>query len=219
MSQDDPTFQAALAAGVHDIKNLLFEIDGRLPGVMAALAENAPEKTTLRRISRQIGMVNQRLIGLIQLYRAEHGQLAVSPRPLQVEDLIDEVCLDAREQLADLPLQLTTDINLPPHLTRQLDREALLSVLAHAFANAARFAHSEIRFSVCLDADQFLICCIEDDGPGFGSPQEAARKGTGIGLLVSRHLIAAHGHHGRAASLISDNDSKLGGARVTIRLP
>jgi signal transduction histidine kinase len=66
-------------------------------------------------------------------------------------------------------------------------------------------------------------CCIEDSGPGI-DPSHFAHlfedvfttkvTGMGVGLLIIRSIVEAHG-----GDISADNKSSLGGARFTFTLP
>jgi signal transduction histidine kinase len=68
-----------------------------------------------------------------------------------------------------------------------------------------------------------MCCSVEDSGPGI-EPQHLARlfdsffttkeTGMGMGLPICRSVIGAHG--GRISA---DNESTLGGARLSFTLP
>jgi signal transduction histidine kinase len=71
--------------------------------------------------------------------------------------------------------------------------------------------------------ERSIGCAVEDSGPGidprhfnrlFDSFYTTKESGMGLGLPVSRSIIEAH--HGK---LRADNNSSLGGARVSFTLP
>ncbi|MFO1329781.1 MAG: PAS domain S-box protein [Rubrivivax sp.] len=151
------------------------------------------------------------LIGeVLDLARVEAGQLAVDPASLPVDEVTDE-CLSFVRELAR-----HREVRLHParraadrlQLTVWADRTRLKQVLLNLLSNAIKY--NRPGGEVELDAESLgprVRIWVRDTGPGLTAEQQArlfqaferlgAERGTiegsGIGLLVSRHLVEAMG--------------------------
>lgn len=102
-----------------------------------------------------------------------------------------------------------------------LDAARIKQVLLNLIANAGDAMPSGGRLRISTRrANGALELVVEDSGPGMpeAERERLARgepgSGTGIGLDLSRELVALHG-----GTLAADTSPSLGGARVTVRLP
>jgi signal transduction histidine kinase/HPt (histidine-containing phosphotransfer) domain-containing protein len=113
-------------------------------------------------------------------------------------------------------------------VTAILDPQALSQAALNLLANAFRYAGTgRIRVIARRSAAGELEIVVEDDGPGFdavdaqtlfapgfrGSAAAAYPDGEGLGLAITRELVAGLG------GSISAGRTDAGGARFTIRLP
>lgn len=118
-------------------------------------------------------------------------------------------------------LLLASDV--PSGLLLPWDREDFLELLGNLLDNACKWADSEVRLGIAVDAEGYRLW-VDDDGPGIpdsqrqqvlerGSRLDEQVDGHGLGLGIVRDIIEAWG--GRLALL----ESPLGGLRVSIDLP
>ena len=105
----------------------------------------------------------------------------------------------------------------------ECDPEQLTQVLLNLILNALQILPEggQIRLSTYQDKDRFSIE-IADDGPGIAVEERARifeafffrrEGGVGLGLAIVQQIVVAHGGD------IEADESDLGGARFTIRLP
>lgn len=107
-----------------------------------------------------------------------------------------------------------------PHDETQLTR-VIQNILKNAIEAAAENSTAGIVNVSAKETLSEMILSIEDSGPGFSSSPEklfsgyktTKLRGTGLGLLISKKIVEAHGGSIRALS------SDLGGAKVEITLP
>ena len=201
----DPTLDI-LASGIHDTKNQLF-----LAESLVAAAESR-HGIDLGEARYALEAAATRLNRTLTAYRLLRDGCRLSPIPVVVSDLCEEVALSQRTHLAQADIELAIDCQVDEAWL--LDRDLVTDMLNNAVQNAARHARSRVRLSTGEDADGLWLC-VEDDGPGY--PQIPPTSGTGLLLAVS--LAEMHVHQGRHGSLTLTNDSALGGARFTLRLP
>lgn len=114
-------------------------------------------------------------------------------------------------------------------LLAEVDRIQIMQVLANLVLNAAeamdeaRVGDATVRISTERTESGDLICRVADNGPGlpdiatseiFESFFTTKASGLGLGLSISRSLIAAHN-----GTITAANRTPVGGAVFTIQLP
>lgn len=201
----DPTLDI-LASGIHDTKNQLF-----LAESLVATAESR-HGIDLSEARYALEAAATRLNRTLTAYRLLRDGCRLSPIPVVVSDLCEEVALGQRMHLAQAGIELAIDCQA--NEAWLLDRDLVTDMLNNAVQNAARFARNRIRLSAGED-DDGLWLRVEDDGPGFATLPP--RLGTG--LLVAERLAHLHARQGRCGRLLLDNGGTLGGACFTLHLP
>ncbi|HMM86006.1 PAS domain-containing protein [Azohydromonas sp.] len=164
---------------------------------------------------------------VLDLQRAETGELALHPQPLSLRALVDE-CIAMLRPLADARAvhQLPPPDDAPrPALA---DAQRLRQVLLNIGSNAIKYNRpaGQVRWSFAGHADGAVDVVVEDTGAGMTDDQLARLfqpferlgrdtstiEGTGLGLVIARRLVEQMGGtlglHSRAGV----------GTRVTIRL-
>ena len=219
-----------LASMSHELRTPLNAIIGYAE--MLVEEEDDPENSAdLQRIE----LAGQHLLTLINdvldLSKIEAGRMSLDPQRLAVERLVDEVEQAVTPQvLAGKNTFEVVDESGVTHFTA--DPIRVKQVLINLLANAAKFTH-EGRIVLRLATDhragtEMLTFTVEDDGIGIDPADlsrlfrpfeqahaqgDARKKGTGLGLALSRNL--AHMMEGDIQA-----DSEPGrGSRFTFMLP
>lgn len=172
-----------------------------------------------------VDTVARRSDGLMQFVQS-YRSLALQPTPQKQRLAVKEVFrrleqfLSRRWEAAGI--ELTTQVE-PDGLTLEADPGLLEQVLINLLTNAEQALEARDRPAVALSARLnrrgHVLIEVADNGPGI--PAEMAKKifvpffttrrgGTGVGLALTRQIIAAHGGSITAAA------SALGGARFTL---
>lgn len=144
---------------------------------------------------------------VLDLSRIESGQMTISPEPVAVADLVDEVVglirpmADARSIAIHAP-----GSGCPEHV--RADRQRLKQVLLNLMSNAVKYNREGGRLAIdCAPVtSQRLRLSVSDTGFGIAAdhldrlfrPFERLQagqhiEGTGIGLVLSRGLVEAMG--------------------------
>ena len=163
---------------------------------------------------------------LLNFQRMEAGRAVYALEPIDLPALVASVAAEFRAQpgMADrLAVRIDTGARI------NADREALGRALWNLLDNAAKYSTPSAPIELsCLQADGRVLIAVRDHGPGIAPADQphvfdrfyrspaaitSGVKGTGIGLAIVRHIVAAH--HG-ALRL----ESRVGeGSTFTIEVP
>jgi signal transduction histidine kinase len=188
----------------HDAGNMLSGI-----AMSAAwLTRTQTDQRTLqeaRRITRLTASVNRLISDLLDVVSMESGKLSVAAVEGDAAQLLGETLEAFRAPAAAKAITLTTEV-MPRSSAAYFDRERVLQVLTNLVGNALKFTdpggHIHVRMQPFEDEIRFSV---EDDGRGIAADQLEAiferfwqvgrrhRSGLGLGLYISRCIVAAHG--------------------------
>ncbi|WP_199516135.1 sensor histidine kinase [Nucisporomicrobium flavum] len=182
-----------------------------------AMPEGKLAETVLEESARMQRLVEQMLL----LTRADEGAAVRVRRDVDVDDL----ALAEARRVTRPGLTVGTSGIGGGRVSG--DPAALAQVVRNLVDNAARHADSRIAVAVRRTGGTVELT-VEDDGAGippehreqvferFVRLDEARARdagGSGLGLAIVREIVAAHG------GTVAVSDAKLGGARLTVRLP
>lgn len=196
----------------HDVKNPLGAADGYAhlleDGVLGDLTARQTE--SVGRIRRSIRAALNLIEDLLELARAEAGQIALRRGPTDVREAVREMAEEYRAQAnakgLDMEVRLPADF---PVIDSDADR--VRQVLGNLISNAVKYTR-EGQVTVQVDSrtapgsDAPCIAVdVEDTGPGIASEKQhllfqefvrldpEADGGAGIGLAISRGIALALG--------------------------
>ncbi len=195
-----------LAVVSHDIRNFLQAIRS---GVMMLATRKEDLSVDVRnmiyeRIKITVDLMSRMIADLMDMTNLRMGRIAVSMRPESVAALIRDAVV-VHEPLAQAKgITLTTRIDEPGCLA-ECDRERVLQVLANIIGNAIKFTpHGRIDVRAERNSTEVRIS-VADSGPGippedlphvfdaYWSREQDNRRGTGLGLYITKRIIEAHG--------------------------
>ena len=188
-----------------------------IKGSTATLLEDSGELDPAERheFHRIIGEQTDHMRGLIgdllDAGRIEAGTLSVAPEPSEVAALVDR----ARSTFLSAGGRHTVRIDLPPDLPWVMaDRRRIVQVLGNLLSNAARHSPDSAPIRVAAESDGVHVAVsVRDEGRGVAPEQlphlfrkyalgdgGRAAKGMGLGLVICKGLVEAHGGRIRAES-------------------
>lgn len=197
------TLGAGMAKINHDLRNSL--ATAVLAFDKLALVDDPEVKRTLPRLYDSIDKAVKLCSQTLNYVGKGIPQMNVSK--FDLFDLIDEVGVQLSEPAEDnFEVAETADIiwnnTIDPDLSMTGDREQLFRVFENLGRNAFEAGASQMTLSAKIDDDQLeILAC--DDGPGL--PEKAKEKlfqpfagsvkdgGTGLGLVIVRDILKAHG--------------------------
>ena len=164
---------------------------------------------------------------ILDFSRLRNSDLELQLRPIRVGSVIQVVLALCRPLLAEKPVQLVNEI--PESLALVLaDENRLEQILYNLIGNAIKFTDQGYVKAMARDRGAMIEITIEDTGIGipenkfeaiFNSFEQVdgstARKygGSGLGLTITRKLVALHGGTIEAISELGS------GSRFTFTLP
>jgi CheY-like chemotaxis protein len=182
----------------------------------------------LRVIRRNALRQRQLLDDLVDMSRVVSGALHVEPRPMRIQDALEEACQSIQPDVARKGIQFECALQTPALISG--DARRLQQVLRNLLANAIRYtpAGGQVAVRTSQAAGQVSIA-ISDTGAGiepaflphvfepFRQQVEAGPRDQatfGLGLALARIIVVGHG-----GSLVAHSDGPGRGATFTITLP
>jgi len=201
----------------HEMRTPIATLEGYLEGLLDGMVEPDPE--TWAKLHAEAGRLRRLVDDLQELSRAEAGQLALRPRPIDPAD----VARAAADRLAGpiqergLTFALDAPAGLPPVLA---DPDRAVQILTNLLTNALRYTPAPGQVTLTLRAEgEAVRFAVADTGIGIATEDlpriferfyrvdksrsrapGAPRTGSGIGLTIARALVEAAGGHIRAES-------------------
>ena len=208
----------------HDVKNPLGAADGYLAMMEeGALGTVPPEhEETLTNVRRLIGHALELIRKLLDIARAEAGQLEVHEEATDIPAIVRDVAESFRAQARakNIKLELDLDAAIP---TMQTDPALVRQVVGNLVSNAVKYTQHggrvcvEVRLDRNGDGTTHADVIVADNGPGidpdklpllfieFTRFDTAAAEGAGIGLAISQRIAQALG-----GSISVDNRPAIG---------
>jgi PAS domain S-box-containing protein len=213
------------ASIAHEINQPLAAIITNSETGLRWLARSEPNLPKARELTTRVVADARRAFEIIDRIRAMASRRAPQKTLLSLDDIIEESMIFLRHDFQSRGISVSLELakTLPQVVG---DRTQLQQVIVNLSINSAQaMAQSGGRNILIrtMSAPETVCCNIEDSGPGidpaylprlFDSFFTTKDAGMGMGLPISRSIIAAHG--GR---IQADNNSALGGARFSIVLP
>lgn len=224
LEETDRVRSALLAAVGHDLRRPLAVATAAVTGLRSPETRlSEPDRAELLgSAERALGDLDALITNLLDASRVQAGALAVSLRPVDVEDLLPGVLEELRLAPGDVELAVPPDL---PLITA--DAILLQRAIVNVVANALRFAPLGVppRISASAFGDRVEIR-IADRGPGVPAERrprlfQAFQRsgdtdntaGIGLGLALSQGFVQGMG------GTLEAEDTPGGGLTMVITLP
>ena len=191
----------------HELRTPLTAIRGGLQLALEGIDASAYEdehallRAALHSSERLIRLTND----ILDMSKFEAGRMQLNPIPTPFAPLVD-VAVSA---VGHMPgPRVPVDRDLPDDLpTVTVDPDRIVQVLVNLLSNAKKFAPAGTSVRISARADRGgILCTVSDRGPGMTSEERehlfqpfvqlaggAKAGGTGLGLVISRHIMQQHG--------------------------
>lgn len=210
----------------HELRTPLAILKGELEAIIDGVRAASPEN--LLSLQQEIDHLNKLIDDLYQLSNSEIGGMRYSMEPLDLRDMLAELCKHHQAIIEAAGLQFRYD---SPHhaVTLLADSTRLHQLFDNLLENSLKYTDAPGAIHISLTTKQGMaVIDIEDSTPGV--PGDALDKvfdhlfrvddsrnrrsgGSGLGLSLCRQIVTAHG------GTISARHSSLGGLHIAIRLP
>lgn len=228
LGQTEATRRRLLADLAHELRTPIAALeltlealeDGVIVADSAALATLREQTARLSRLSSDLREVSA----------AEEGRIRLDMVPVDPASLLDQARRAVAEEAARTGITLTLALPPAPAPRVEADPQRILQVLANLLSNALRHTPAGGTITLGLaDAPQAVQLSVTDTGEGIAAEHlphiferfyrtDTARDrdhgGSGIGLAISRAIVAAHG-----GTLTAESEGPGHGTRFTLRLP
>ena len=191
----------------HELRTPLTVIMGALNTALSEAPRLSPQETRglLEDAASESELLSHILENLLELSRSQALRLTLQLEPLMLEDVVQKTIQEAKRYSSMHQFVMDLPRTLPP---LRADRIRLERILHNLVENAVKYSPGgEVRVSARQDGNN-LVIAVHDQGPGI-SPEHQAKlfqpflrirqaetdviKGIGLGLIVCRSLVEAHG--------------------------
>jgi two-component system sensor histidine kinase KdpD len=224
-AESESVRNSLLAAISHDMRTPLAVISGAASALLDVDLKAGQRAELARSIVDEAAQMTQVVTNVLEMTRLESGRVALREEWISLEEVAAAAVRRTQARLADRPVQIEIDRNLP---LVKADPVLIEQLLVNLLDNAAR--HTPPGTSVSIRARrgfEEIELTVADDGPGFppdvdpdalfdkfqrGRP-EGAQGGVGLGLAICRAIARAHGGEIHAERI------PAGGALFALTLP
>lgn len=212
-----------LADVTHELRTPLSVIQGRIEGLRDGVYPR--DDATLDAILEDTRHMSRIIEDLRMLSLAESGALRLARGPIHVGEVADDAIEAYRGAAETRGLALETDVaaDLPP---ADADATRVREVIENLLSNAIRYTPSGGRVTIAArrEGADWIAVTVSDTGRGV-APEELPRlferfhrspdsPGTGLGLVIARDLVHAHG-----GEIAASSDGEGRGMTVRFTLP
>jgi signal transduction histidine kinase len=194
----------------HELRSPLTVVTGGIKTVLSEwqrLSER-DKRQLLQDAALESDSLSHILDNLLDLSRAQAGKLSLYPELLDMNKLVRETVKKIKVASPEHRIHIHLPKKLSPVTADGVRVERILYNLLH---NAVKYSPDESNIEVfAVQGERYLTVCVRDHGSGISDSDQAmlfqpfqmfandrpdSVKGTGLGLLVCRRLVEAHGGH------------------------
>ena len=199
-----------VSAVSHELRTPLTSIKGYTSlvrgGKLGPVTSEQSER--LEKINRHTDFLSGMISDLLDIARIESGRVGMTIRPIDISKVTETVAdlLSPQLKEKDLQLRVLLTPNLPPI---PADENQLQRVFTNLVSNAIRYTPNNGTITVqTTPSERFLQVDVIDTGYGIApedlsklfqefyradNPVNRERKGTGLGLVLVKKIVEAHG--------------------------
>ena len=217
-----------LAMVSHELRGPLLSIKGATATLLrpARALDRAELRAFHRVIDQQADRMDDLVADLLDAGRIDAGKLSVEPEPREVAALVEQARMAFQSAGARQAMRIDLPADLPAVMA---DERRIVQVLGNLLSNAARHAPESSPIHVgAVRAGLEVAVSVTDEGRGIppermarlfrryadAAGPDGERAGFGLGLVICKGLVEAHGGRIRAESAVPGL-----GTRFTFTLP
>lgn len=221
--ESDRLYKTLFNSISHEFRIPVATIMGASDSLMNSIHPDSVKTALFNEIFTASLRLNRLIENLLNMSRLESGQLSVRLDWYDMNDLVNKVAEDLKEELKGFTLKVSIPEDMP---LVKIDFGLLEQILYNLIFNSTQYvkAGSEITLSIRFE-EGLLVIHVKDRGPGF--PQEAMENlfnkfyrvdgnksgGLGLGLSIVKGFVEAH------KGTVGVSNRKNGGSAFIIRIP
>lgn len=201
--QEARRHQAALSIIFHELRRPLSTLVTAAELAMEPDLEDEERNRLLQTVHGQALKLGGFLEDILETARIQSGGLRLTPIPIDLRELVEELCEEFVSVHAEQDLEFSG--GLVP-LPVAADQTRMRMVLSNLLANAAKYSPegSTVTVRVFREEDA-IVTQVEDEGPGvpdayrnqifeqFFRIPGTTQQGFGLGLYIAKQIVVAHG--------------------------
>lgn len=192
----------------HDLRTPLTSISGNASVLLddAAALPPARRRALVSDIYDDAMWLDNLVENLLAMTKFEQGAIKLDPMPELVDEVVDEAL---RHVSRDVDKHEVEVVRLDDLVVANMDARLIMQVIVNLVNNAIQHTPDGTHIRVTIaSVDQMAQVSVADDGPGIsdadkpfifdefyvgGTGVADSRRGTGLGLALSKSIVEAHG--------------------------
>lgn len=223
LDESDRLYRTLFNSISHEFRIPVATIMGASDSILNSSASDNMQKALCNEIFTASLRLNRLVENLLNISRLESGHISVRPDWCDINDLLNKVTEDLKEELKPFAFVVSIEEDMP---LIKIDFGLMEQVLYNLLVNSTQYAPAlaEIMLISSYKNDGLILEVI-DGGPGF--PETDVKNvfkkffradgsksgGLGLGLSIAKGFVEAHN------GLIKAENMSEGGAKVTIHIP
>lgn len=223
LDESDKLYKTLFNLISHEFRIPIATIIGASDTLLLSETSERYREELLHEIFKASARLNHLIENLLNMSRLESGKISVRPDWCDINDLVNKVTQNLKQELEQFHLVTVIPQEMP---LIKLDFGLMEQVLYNLLLNSCQHSplSSVIRLEALYDNGSFVFQ-VSDRGPGF--PSEALSKvfdkffkvddskagGLGLGLSIVKGLVEAH------KGTVQVENLQKGGAKFTINIP
>lgn len=174
----------------------------------------------IKAIARNAERLQRLSSDILDVTRIEGHRLNLNKEKLNLSEVIASTIEDVMRRIDDSKIKIEYT---PKNIMIEADRERIIQVMSNLLSNAFKFTKQGTIYVSEENKDGQLIVSIKDTGTGIDSEiiprlftkfTSRSQTGTGLGLFLSKSIVAAHG-----GKIWAENNNDGKGSTFTFALP
>jgi len=211
----------------HELRTPLAILKGEIEAMQDGIRNPSPER--IRSLHGEVSALTKLVDDLHELSVSDLGAMNYRREPLNLAELIQEVCGQFRQRFASRGLELINRVDAHADYPVLADPGRLFQLFSNLLENSCRYTDSPGLCEITVDkTEQTYAINFCDSAPGV--PDEALGKlfdrlyrvdksrsrelgGSGLGLSICKNIVEAHG------GTITAQHGEHGGVWIRVTLP
>ncbi len=217
-----------LAAVTHELRSPIASARLYLESLLLGRTPEAKREGYLRNAHHDLRRLGDMVEDLLEARKISESGLEVTPRNLDLTELVERIVTRCRELNADVGATIT--LQTSETVGAYVDPEAVEKIVNNLVSNGVKYGGDEPIVDVSLSVHgRQVVLTVRDHGPGLqgadparvlrafergGEERVRTQTGVGLGLFIVSECARAHGGQVEIEDGIAG-----GGTRVTVTLP